>query len=303
MGREARVGGEEADAVVAPVIDQAALHQEAIRDVVVHGQQLDGGDPEPLEMSERWRRREPTVGAAQMRGHLGMHDGEALDVDLVDQRPLERRLWWRVVTPVIGAIHDHALGEVRSGVALVEPQVQMGVAQRVAKEAVGDRDGAVDPARIRVEQQLVGVEPMALARRVRALHAKAIALTRAQIGKVAVPDEVGAVGQPDALLPGTLRVEEAQLDGAGVLAVDRDVDPLAIPRQPQRIGRSPPDLHRLGKTNARLYSTRSSCMGETEGRLPGSSFHTLNAARLPSEYSRPATADNSPLISLGMSGQ
>ena len=41
-GREALVGGEEADGVVAPVVGEAALDQVPLVDELVHRQQLDG---------------------------------------------------------------------------------------------------------------------------------------------------------------------------------------------------------------------------------------------------------------------
>src|SRR5207302_8928589 len=88
VGREARIGREEANAVVAPVVDHAALEQEPIGDVVVDWQQLDRGDAQSLQVGQRRGRSEPAVRAAQVGRYLGMSDREALDVDLVDQRAL-----------------------------------------------------------------------------------------------------------------------------------------------------------------------------------------------------------------------
>ena len=107
---------------------------------------------------------------------------------------------------------------------------------------------------------------MTFARRVRSLRAEPVALTGTQVGQVAVPHEVGAVGQPDALLARSLRVEEAQLDSAGVLAVDRDVDAVAVPRDPEGIGRPAPDPHRFG---ARRASASSGSQTQS-GRLAAS---------------------------------
>src|SRR5439155_19917608 len=120
----------------------------------------------------------------------GVAYGDAFDVALVDQRTLEGDPGRRVVAPVVGSIHHHALGQVRRGVAFIEGQVDVRIAERVPEEPIGDGDGAVDPARVRVEQQLVGVEPMAFARRVRTLDAEPVALAWPQVGEVAVPYEV-----------------------------------------------------------------------------------------------------------------
>ena len=49
----ARLGREEADRVVAPVVAQAALDQAAVVDEGVHRQQLDRGDAEALQVLDR----------------------------------------------------------------------------------------------------------------------------------------------------------------------------------------------------------------------------------------------------------
>ena len=51
-GRVAAVRREEADRVVAPVVRQPLLDQERLRHVLVHRQQLDGGDPQAGQVSD-----------------------------------------------------------------------------------------------------------------------------------------------------------------------------------------------------------------------------------------------------------
>ena len=51
--------------VVAPVVRQALLDQVPVVGVVVHRQQLDGGDAQLLEVLDRRFGRQPRVGAAQ----------------------------------------------------------------------------------------------------------------------------------------------------------------------------------------------------------------------------------------------
>ena len=68
-----------------------------------------------------------------------------------------------------------------------------------------------------IDQQLVGIEPMAGIGLVRAMHAIAIKLSGRDVGKVAVPDIIRAFRQRVAagFLPaGT--VEQTQLDFAGI---------------------------------------------------------------------------------------
>ena len=57
-GAVADVGREEADGVVAPVVGEPALDEVAVVDVLVHRQQLDGGDAQVGEVVDRRRRAE-----------------------------------------------------------------------------------------------------------------------------------------------------------------------------------------------------------------------------------------------------
>jgi len=83
---------------------------------------------------------------------------------------------------------------------------------------------------VRVEQQLVRVEPIAALRRVRTVHPVPVELAGAGFGKIAMPDEVGALAYVDPrYLPPALGVEQAQLDGFRVFRIQREVDARAIP--------------------------------------------------------------------------
>ena len=68
----ARRPGRRSRWVVAPVVRQAPVEEEALVDDVVHGQQLDRGDAERREVLDRGSEREPGVGAAEvLRGSSG----------------------------------------------------------------------------------------------------------------------------------------------------------------------------------------------------------------------------------------
>src|SRR5206468_11927076 len=82
--REARVGGEKADGVVAPVVGESALLQVPLRHRMMDGQQFNRRDAQAAEMIERGRGGEGRVGAAELRGNLRMTGGEPLDVYLAD---------------------------------------------------------------------------------------------------------------------------------------------------------------------------------------------------------------------------
>ena len=97
-----RLGGEERDRVVAPgVREPLAGHRVAERAVELveleDRQELDGRDPQLLEVGDLLD--EPAVGARQVA--LGrVVAGEPADVDLVDDRLLDRDVGVPVVLPV-----------------------------------------------------------------------------------------------------------------------------------------------------------------------------------------------------------
>ena len=161
-GRVARVGAEEADRVVAPVVGEAAVGLVLLGHRVMDGQQLHRGHAQLGEVTDRRGRGEPRVGAAQLRGHLGMEPGEALDVHLVDDgaRPAGQRR--PVAFPVEGGIDHHALGQVGGAVAVVGLDVTLGVAGPVAEERVVPLERARDRLRVGIEQGLGRVEAMPL---------------------------------------------------------------------------------------------------------------------------------------------
>src|SRR5690606_22406422 len=83
---------------------------------------------------------------------------------------------------------------------------------------------------------------VALVRGVGAVHPVAVEQPGPRVGQVAVPDEVGALAQLDALdLAPALGVEQAQLDPLGVLRIQREVDAFAVPGGAQGRGPAAPD--------------------------------------------------------------
>jgi hypothetical protein len=96
--------------------------------------------------------------------------------------------------------------------------------------------------RVRIEQQLVVVEAVAARRVVWPVAAVSIKLPRSDIGKIAVPDLVGVLGQRDPrVFTARHRVEQAELDPFGMRREDGEVDPLAVPSCAARIGKPGPD--------------------------------------------------------------
>src|SRR3712207_7688127 len=87
---------------------------------------------------------------------------------------------------------------------------------------------AIDRPGVGVQQQLGGVVPQPRAGVPAAVHAVAVALAGADAGQPAVPDLVGVLPQPEAVL-GAVVVEEAQVDRVRTGRPQREVGPGAVP--------------------------------------------------------------------------
>src|ERR1019366_8037202 len=108
------------------------------------------------------------------------------------------------------------------------------MADRVAVERVVPYEPAHQLFGVGIEQKLIVVEAMAAFGIVRAVNAKAVELSRSQIGKITVPFLIRVLRQCDTgrlALP--LLVEQAQFYALGVLRENRDVDSLPVPGGPK----------------------------------------------------------------------
>ena len=163
-GGVGRVRGEEADRRVAPVVRQPAVGEEGLVGDVVDRQQLDRGDAQRLQVVHGRVRRQPGVGAAQVLAHVGMQHREALDVRLVDHAVGQRRVRRPVVLPVEARVDHDALRDRRRVVGIVRRQVVVLAALSGTYGwtlPLSNRIGPVDRLRVRVQQQLRGVEAVA----------------------------------------------------------------------------------------------------------------------------------------------
>ena len=82
-----RVGGmrrEETDGVVSPIVREPFLHEKWLGQRLMHGQKLDGGDPESRQMRDDRGMCQSCIGAALMLGHIRVQAGDALDMGFVD---------------------------------------------------------------------------------------------------------------------------------------------------------------------------------------------------------------------------
>jgi hypothetical protein len=201
--------------------------------VVVHErmdrQQFDRGDTERTDVARNVLGAEARIGAPQFLVDFGMTFGKALDVGLIDDRPISGdRLPVGIALPVEVGIDHHAFRHDRGTVPLIKSRVVAGFHLIAKDRRVPDQFASMRPG-IRIEQQFVWVKAMAILRRVQTMHAVAVESAGANIWKVIVKNLVGVFRQfdPHGLgLSGA--VKKADFDLRGVGGEQREIGPLAV---------------------------------------------------------------------------
>ncbi|MDQ1176777.1 hypothetical protein QE416_001513 [Microbacterium sp. SORGH_AS 421] len=241
--------GEERDGVVAPVVRQPLLFEGGVVDELVHRHELDRGDAELLEVLDDGGVGDAGVRATQLLGYVGVQLGEAAHVGLVDERLGVGDLRLAVARPVEERVDDDALHHVGGGVLVVE---RVGVAELVAEDRLPPVDLALDGLRVRVEEQLRGVEALAVRGVVLPVHAVAVALPRLDVGEVGVPDERVDVDQLEARLRSVF-LEEAELDLLCSFTEQGEVRPVTVVSGPEGITGSWPYLLHVAHDRPALF--------------------------------------------------
>jgi len=214
----ARIGRKEADRVVAPVVPKTFLEQVAVVQEGMDRQQLHRRHPQGFDVVDDRLLRHPCVGATQRLGDTGVALGKALDVGLVNQGffPGRKVLPGRAA-PIEIRIDHHAFRHEGCAVPFVETQVFFLGADGVAIAGVVPLHRPGVASGVGVEQQLVGIEPVAGLRLVGAVHPIAIDLAGLDAFDIAVENLVGVVRQGDAAdLLAPFGVEQAELDAGRV---------------------------------------------------------------------------------------
>jgi hypothetical protein len=182
-GRVRRIRSEVTDRAVTPVVRQSALDEVLLVGDVMHGKQLDRGDPERAEVLDRRIRGKACVGSAKVLTHVGMALGEALDVCLIDHRVRPGPIRPSVALPVEGLVDDDALRDGDRVVAVVDLQIRA-----IPVTEVGEHrrfvvaNPTVNGLRVRVDQQLAGIEPEPGRRFVGPIDPVGVTLTRTGTG-------------------------------------------------------------------------------------------------------------------------
>src|SRR5204862_1607431 len=102
-----------------PVVAQPFIVQRRVLHELVHRQELDRGDAEPLQVFDRGGVGHAGVAAADLLGNFRVRAREALDVCLVYDGAVPGRVGPAVVAPVEVRIDDDRLGDVRGAVLIV----------------------------------------------------------------------------------------------------------------------------------------------------------------------------------------
>ena len=215
-----------------------------------HRQQLDRGDAEVLQVGDLLddpRERAGMLDARALRAR------EAADVHLVDDRVAHRSVQRLVAFPVVRArVDDHSAhrgGEVVAGPARLDRLPQR---VRVA-------------LRVRVEQHLLGVEPLAGVV-FRPVDPERVVVAGAEAADVHVPEMEAPVpdrverDRRDRLLV-VVRIEQEQLDARRVAGEDGEVDSAVVDRRAERHRRSLLERRQLISCRAAAGSSRPRSLG------------------------------------------
>ncbi len=195
--------------------------------------ELHGRDAELDEVVERRGRREAREGAPRRLGHAGVALREAAHVQFGDDGAGPGR----GPVPRVGQDrggHD-ALGHGGGAVGLVDAPVAFDEAPHAPIEP----ERPVERQRVRVDQELGGVEPVSLVRRIGTVGPQTVARAFLDARHVGVEHVSGPLGQADPLdLAVAVLAEQAQVDRVGVGGEDRHVDAARRERHAQRLGRT-----------------------------------------------------------------
>ena len=210
---------------VSPVVGAAALLQEQLVLLGLDRQQLDGGHAQPLEIGERGGVRQTGVGAAQLRRQPRGVGGEPLDVQLVDHGFAPRDVRVAGLALVLGLIavvdrHRHRHLAQRIDRAHRTPRRSLDLAVHDVA-LVGERrriqlHAPVDAFAVRVDEELVRVEPHAVLGIPGAVHTEAVAHAVPCLGQVHVPQTVVRAAHAEQRLAQIQGFDDAR--GHGVVA-------------------------------------------------------------------------------------
>ena len=196
--------------------------------------------------------RQGGVCAPFITRHLLHQLCEPLGMRLVDDCIAPRHARPLVPRPVECGAGNDGLGHRRRRIATVEGQILAARRHAIGVKRVGPPQIAGDLLGIWIEQQLVGVEPMAVLRLVAPVRTKTVDQPRSRTGQVAVPHLISPFGQlePRQFLA-TRFVENAQIDLVRIGGKDGEINPQPVECGAQGVRRA--RFERIGKLHGNFY--------------------------------------------------
>src|SRR5262245_27376225 len=217
IGRVARLRREKADAVVSPVVCQASRQQVTLGHRSMDRQQFDTGYTQRLDVIQYLTASQALIRSADFRRQTGVQLRKAANMCLINNGPIPTDGVSRgVIVPVEAQIGYRAFRYKGCAVPLIERQVVAGL-QLVPEDCRMPGYCADMRCGIRIDEQLMGIEPMTGIRLVWTIYAVAIRRPGRDCRQVTVPDLVGVLGQGNAIELALSRfVEDADFDAGGM---------------------------------------------------------------------------------------
>src|SRR5258708_23609413 len=195
----ARLRGEESQRVVAPIVTQARLDQMPTIDKCVDRQQFDCSHAEALEMFDHRGGGKAAIRPAPQRRHVLAKLGDSVDGGFVDACGPPWNRGPAFFAPGKGFVDDHTLGHTTRIVAPVERQIAARAAGPVAEMRVAPYEPSGELLRIRIDEELVGIEAQPALGLIGGMNAIAVELPLGYIAHVTVPDMLAQFRKADHL--------------------------------------------------------------------------------------------------------
>ncbi len=195
--------------------------------------QLHRGDAERPQVLDDRRVGQARIGAALYGRDVRVRPGEALHVQLVDDR-LGPGNAWAFPGRAVAAVDHHARRDEGHGIMSVGAcRVRVGLVE-TADRGMRHKGAGQHPC-VGVDEKLGRVVTQAAFGGVGPVRPQPVTLSRPDPEQVTVPDPTVTFGQPVAVLPAP-GVEQADLDRVRVRGRHRDVHTRPVPVDPQRFG-------------------------------------------------------------------
>src|SRR5260370_5893241 len=166
-----------------------------------------------------------------------MQRGHSLDVGFVDYEFFigDRRL--AIIAPIVSGIDHDTLGHRRRAVPQLSTKGRAMRAAAIPEHRIVPLERAIDRARIRIEQQLCGIETMPRARIVSSAEAVAVTLSGTTPRNIRMPYMFGALDQryPRDFVVAIFSAKQTKDCSGSVLGEQREVRSLAVEVCPERI--------------------------------------------------------------------